>query len=87
MGGLFSKPSPPPPPKVDPEIERREEALEQQEKTERTKVASRRKSRRGRSAAGLMSQARRSDVTNQQPGNVQTALNNTLGGVRNPRIG
>lgn len=87
MGGLFSKPSPPPPPKVDPEVERREEQLEQQEKTERTKVASRRKARRGRAARVLMSVARRSDVTNQQQGNVQTALNNTLGGVRNPRIG
>ena len=87
MGGIFSKPSPPPPPKVDPEVERREEQLEQQEKTERKKVASRKKSRRGRAARVLMSVARRSDVTNQQPGNVQTALNNTLGGVRNPRIG
>ena len=32
MGGIFSKPSPPPPPKVDPEVERREEQLEAQEK-------------------------------------------------------
>ena len=85
MGGIFSKPSPPPPPKTDPEEERRAQALDAEEKRERKSIASRRKSRSGRSARVLMSVARASDIAGSGQG--QQALNNTLGGVRNPRIG
>lgn len=85
MGGIFSKPSPPPPPKTDPEEERRAQALDAEEKRERKSIASRRKSRSGRSARVLMSVARSSDIAGQQGG--ATPLGNTLGGVRNPRIG
>ena len=84
MGGIFSKPSPPPPPKTDPEEKRRAEALDAEEKRERKSIASRRKSRSGRSARVLMSVARSSDIAGQQGA---TPLGNTLGGVRNPRIG
>ena len=84
MGGIFSKPSPPPPPKTDPEEERRAQALDAEEKRERKSIASRRKSRSGRSARVLMSVARSSDIAGQQG---SAPLGNTLGGVRNPRIG
>ena len=86
MGGFFSKPAPPPPPPpTEPEEERREQQLEAEEKRERRTIASRRKSRKGRSARVLMSVARTSDLA--QEGQQMAGLNNKLGGVRNPRIG
>ena len=84
MGGIFSKPSPPPPPKTDPEEERRAQSLAAEERRERKSIASRRRSRSGRSARVLMSVARASDIAGQSGA---APLSNTLGGVRNPRIG
>ena len=81
MGGIFSSPSPPPPPPVSEEETRRSQQLDAEEKRESKPIASRRKSRRGRSARLLMSVVRAApEVTGQAQ-----QLASKLGGSRNPR--
>jgi hypothetical protein len=83
MGGIFSKPKPPPQPDVDEETQRRADMLEAEEGRERKNLSSRRKARRGRmSGRMLMSQVRTADID--FPG--QQTLSTDLGGIRNPRV-
>lgn len=84
MGGLFSKPSPPPQPDTSEEEKRREQSVEAQERSERRKIASRGRAKRMGGMAQMMSQVRPNAATGTSQ---QFGQSTTLGGqgVRNPR--
>ena len=80
MSGIFSRPKAPPPPQVDPEIERQRQKVERAEGASRRRLAARRSARRtgGRAtlmAPGVYGEGEGRDVT----------LTTTLGAGRNPR--
>ena len=80
MGGIFSSPKAPEVPDTSDEEQRRADMLDAQEKRERRSIASRRSARRG-IGGRLMTQTRT------PPELSNNDMANTLGGIRNPRIG
>ena len=86
MGGIFSKPKAPPPPdpKIEENIQKREEKVARDEASNRRRMAARVSSRRTGGSRMLMAPGVYGDASRDRDV-ATTALSNTLGAGRNPR--